>query len=262
MAPKQRTQWMEIGSGTSYFHRTHRPLQCLVFITPLLLFYQIGSLFHGWGVGGGRQATPEHVVAFRLLYDFFHIFGAAGSYMPLAAVIAVLLAWHLARKDPWDFEPKLYLGMSLESVLWAIPVFVIGLAIQRHGAGGAAAAGISSGSGHLSWQSAVVISVGAGIYEELIFRLIAITLLNLILVDILELKIAHAIPIILLVSATLFAAYHKLGDIPVSASYFLFLMAFGVYSAGIFIFRGFGIAVGMHALYDLIAVAATLQRGQ
>ncbi|MEI8195780.1 MAG: CPBP family intramembrane glutamic endopeptidase [Phycisphaerae bacterium] len=255
MAQRQRTtKWMDIGSGTSYFHRTHRPLQCLVFITPLLLFYQIGALFHGWGA---KQATPEHVVAFRLLYDFFHIFGAAGSYMPLAAVIAILLAWHLARQDPWDFEPKLYFGMALESILWAIPVFVIGLAIQQR-----AAAGVAGGGGHLSWQSAVVISVGAGVYEELIFRLITITLLNLILVDIFEFKIAHAIPIIILVSAILFAAYHKLGDNPVSPSYFLFLMAFGVYSAGIFIFRGFGIAVGMHALYDLIVVAAMSQRGQ
>ena len=43
-AAAKRTDWIQMGSGKGYAHRVHQPLQCLVFITPLLLFYQIASV--------------------------------------------------------------------------------------------------------------------------------------------------------------------------------------------------------------------------
>ncbi len=79
----------------------------------------------------------------------------------------------------------------------------------------------------------------------------------MLLVDLFEMKTEHAIPIIILVSALLFAAYHFLGDARMTPAYFFFLTFFGIYAAGLFIFRGFGIAVATHALYDLIVVAMT-----
>lgn len=248
-----------MGSGKGYAHRVHQPLQCLVFIAPLLLFYQIASVVHPVPHQGGSF----HVVAFVLMLKFFAFFGAAGNVLPLAAVVAILLFWHLARKDPWDFDPKLYVGMAGESVLWGIPFFIIGLAVARHvitqTAFGAEmllplAAGGASG---FPWQTEVVLSVGAGIYEELLFRLIAITTLNIILVDIFEMKIQWAIPVIVLVSATLFSAYHYLGTETFHAGTFSFRLALGVYLAGIYVYRGFGIAVGAHTVYDLFVVAFT-----
>jgi hypothetical protein len=228
-----------------------------VFIAPLLLFYQIASVVHPVPHQGGGF----HVVAFVLMLKFFAFFGAAGNVLPLAAVVAILLFWHLARKDPWDFEPKLYAGMAGESVLWGIPFFVIGLAVARHSlmqgfAPGAVPIAAGGASG-LPWQTEVVLSVGAGIYEELLFRLIAITTLNIILVDIFEMKIQWAIPLIVLISATLFSAYHYLGTEEFRAGTFSFRLALGVYLAGIYVYRGFGIAVGAHTVYDLIVVAFT-----
>jgi membrane protease YdiL (CAAX protease family) len=177
--------------------------------------------------------------------------------LPLAAVVAILLFWHLARKDPWDFDPKLYLGMAGESVVWGIPFFVIGLAVARHVITHAftlqpSILGVVTQS--LPWQTEVVLSVGAGIYEELLFRLIAITTLNIILVDIFEMKIQWAIPIIIVTSAVLFSAYHYLGNEPFSAGTFAFRTALGIYLAGIYIYRGFGITVGAHTVYDLFVV--------
>lgn len=272
-AARSRSQRLELGQGP-----THRPLQCLVFISPLLLIYQIGSFVHPWDP---TQPSPVHVIAFTLLLKFFAAFGALGTYMPLLAVIGVLLAWHLARKDKWDFEPSLYIRMAVESILWAVPIFTLSLFVQQglspipqrinsnptphtswiaQPAPPLAAALPSASSSHLSQlpiPNAMIIAIGAGIYEELIFRLIAITMLSLFFVDILELKLVHALPLMILISAFLFAIYHKLGAIPLNLSWFLFLMAFGIYCAGIFLFRGFGIAVGTHAVYDLIVIIAT-----
>ena len=246
---QKRKEWLQIGSGTSYWHRVHRPLQCLVFISPLLLFYQIGAAFHPWqpGVPGAERWD---VVAFILMQNFFRFFGATGTVLPLFAVIAILLFWHLARKDPWDFDPPLYGGMAIESVLWGIPFFVIGMAIQRHipspGAGG--------GLAGLPWETEVVLSVGAGIYEELLFRLIAINVLSLILVDAFEIKPALGVPLVIVLSAILFSAYHYLGTESFEFGTFAFRAAMGVFLAGIYVSRGFGITVGAHAVYDLIVV--------
>ena len=45
---RKRKDWLVFGSGKSYLDRVHHPLQCLIFITPLLLFYQIGSSIDRW----------------------------------------------------------------------------------------------------------------------------------------------------------------------------------------------------------------------
>ena len=71
------------------------------------------------------------MVAFVLMLNFFALF-SAGNVLPLLAVVAILMFWHLAKKDPWEFEPKLYAGMAIESIIWGVPFVVIGLAVTRH----------------------------------------------------------------------------------------------------------------------------------
>ncbi len=247
--PRKRTEWLQFGSGKTYAHRTHWPLQCLIFITPLLLFYQVATLLPA------GKTSPDALVAFSLLLKFFNLFGAAGNILPALAVIAILLAWHLARKDKWMLDPPLYAGMAAESFLWAIPIFIIALVLSRHPL--AAHLPALQSPGDLPWQTEIVLSVGAGIYEELLFRLIAIILLNIIFVDVFELKPQTAIPLILITSAVAFSAYHYLGNEAFSPGPFLFRTAMGIYLAGIFIYRGFGIVVGAHAIYDLLAVTFT-----
>ncbi len=154
---RKRTQWLQIGSGKSYAHRVHQPLQCLIFITPLLLFYQIASTLHPGASG------QEHVIAFILMLKFFGLFGAAGNVLPLLSVVAILLCWHLARKDRWAFDPKLYWGMLGESIVWAIPIVVIGLAFLKHtGPQGPAAAfamgSTAGGLGHISFRGSLTSS--------------------------------------------------------------------------------------------------------
>lgn len=251
---RKRKEWLQIGTGKSYFHKVHRPLQCLVFITPLLLFYQIASFVMPPEPGGGNW----HVVAFVLMREFFALFGAFGNVLPLLAVVAILLFWHLARKDPWDFDPRLYAGMASESIIWGVPFVIIGLALQRHLPG--PAAGIlgtmstETGGGGVPWQTGVVLSVGAGVYEELLFRLIGINLLSMLFIDLCDIKPSLSVPLIIVTSAVLFSLYHYLGTEPFNAATFAYRTAMGIYLAGIYMYRGFGIAVGAHAVYDLILV--------
>ena len=215
----------------------------------MLIFYQVASAINPW--------VPEHgsvpqLEAFTLMLKFFAVFGVAGSYFPLLAVVAILLAWHLARKDKWTLEPKLYAGMVAESIIWGIPIFIIGLALMRYTPAAAATAPMLA---KLPFKLQIVLSFGAGIYEELLFRLIAITALNILLIDVFEVPVPAAIPCIIVISAILFSAYHYLGPESFQMSTFLFRIGIGVYLAGIYIYRGFGIAVGAHTVYDIIVAA-------
>ena len=107
----------------------------------------------------------------------------------------------------------------------------------------------------------IVTGIGAGIYEELIFRLILICVLMVLFQDVLRLGHKKSIILSVLISATLFSAHHHIiyldGQLNQSAAFswmeFSFRTIAGVYFAVLFAIRGFGITAGTHAFYDIIA---------
>ena len=116
----------------------------------------------------------------------------------------------------------------------------------------------------LSWQywvANIATGIGAGIYEELIFRLVLICLLMLLFQDVFRLDHRNSIVLSVLISAALFSAHHHIdflsgqvnpGD-PFDWTRFAFRTMAGVYFAILFAIRGFGITAGAHAFYDIIA---------
>jgi hypothetical protein len=117
----------------------------------------------------------------------------------------------------------------------------------------------------IGWQDVlanVVTGIGAGIYEELVFRLILIVVLMVLFQDVLQ--TGHKISIILsvFISAALFGAYHHIVYLggqfvqssPFNWTEFGFRTIAGIYFAVLFAIRGFGITAGAHAFYDIIAV--------
>jgi len=110
-----------------------------------------------------------------------------------------------------------------------------------------------------SWSSQLLLSLGAGIYEELVFRLMGIALLSLLLEDLLALPRAWASLIAVTASSLAFAWYHFWGTgVAVRPGLFAFYTLAGVYFAGVYVLRGFGIVVAVHAFYDVLIVSAPL----
>ena len=107
----------------------------------------------------------------------------------------------------------------------------------------------------------IVTGIGAGIYEELVFRLILICILMVLFQDVFRMGHVSAIVFSVLVSAALFSAHHHIvyldgqfgAAAPFSLVEFCFRTAAGVYFAVLFAIRGFGITAGVHAFYDIIA---------
>src|SRR5207248_2622508 len=121
-------------------------------------------------------------------------------------------------------------GMGLESAGLSIPVIVLSLLVARY---------VPMAGAHQAGGISLVTPLGAGIYEELVFRLIGFTVLNLVLVDLLHFPKSLGILLIVLISAFLFSAYHYLGYEPFRWRTFVFRAVAGVYFGTIFLLRGF-----------------------
>ena len=225
-----------------YLAVSSRPLMSLVFLLPFILLYEIGTRL--------LLTDPVHgtqdIVAFTLLQRFFAWFGATGRHLPAFAVVAILLAWHLARKDRWSVSLPTLLGMAVESIALAVPLIVFALVLARY-----VALGTPPG---MSIGETLVLSLGAGVYEELVFRLMLCTGLAIVLRNCLKLSVRTSLLLLVVVSATLFSAYHYLGHEVFSWRIFVFRLGAGVYFALLFLTRGFGITAGSHMAYDVLIV--------
>jgi membrane protease YdiL (CAAX protease family) len=100
----------------------------------------------------------------------------------------------------------------------------------------------------------LVLCLGAGVYEELVFRLILCTGLAIGLRNVLRMSERSTMLLVVVCSATLFSAYHYLGNESFNWRIFVFRLVAGVYFSLLFLLRGFGITAGSHMAYDIIAV--------
>jgi membrane protease YdiL (CAAX protease family) len=89
----------------------------------------------------------------------------------------------------------------------------------------------------------------------MVFRLIIITLLMILVKDIMQVKERWSVALAVVVSSLLFAAHHyqPIGADVWSIREFAFRTAAGAYLAAVFVVRGFGLAVGCHVIYDVMA---------
>jgi len=212
-----------------------RPLDALVFLLPLIIFYEVASL-----------ARQDRVIAFDFLQRFFQLFGQVGMWTPGLAVIAILLATHVAAGDKWTIRWRRVGWMYVESVALSVPLLLLNWAVPL---------AASSGGLH-PLLDRMALSIGAGVYEELVFRLILISVMVMIGVDLLHLDRSSVAVTAVILSSLAFAAHHHLpiGREPFEPIRFIFRTMAGVYLAAIFWFRGYGPAAGCHAAYNLALV--------
>jgi len=215
----------------TYIRETLKPLYGLFFVFPMLLLFHLGT----------RNMRVNILV---LSY-----FRGSASMLPPIAVISILLAQHLVRRDKWDLRWRVFGGMAVESVIWVLPLM--------------AASHITTMLFLTATQPAVaghtdsmLIGMGGAVYEEFVFHLIGIGLIMAIFVDGFSLpKIPVAIAAVI-VTAVLFAFSHTnippfQGTDPFSARHFAFRVAAGLCLGALFILRGFGIAVGAHVTWNI-----------
>lgn len=230
------------GARKGYLHATQRPLNSLVLIVPLLVAFHVGTLRYG-----------SNLVAHSLVGDLLGFFGATFTYLPPILIVAVLVGQQWARRDGWKVQPGAVIGMVIESAAYALPLVCLSHLVGPI-ASLAAQAGPAATARALPEH--LLMAVGAGIYEEFVFRLVLVGLGLLVLVDALELHEGAATVGVILAGGVLFGAVHFSfaglgGDKAFAWGDFLFLSGAGAFWGVLYAGRGFGVAVGTHILWDL-----------
>ena len=222
--------------GDGYFEKSRRPINCLLFIIPALLFYHISARL---------IEMDQSLLARRDISRLLGYFGATAEYLAPLLIITVLLGQHIAKRDRWQVNPGSLGIMMFESILWTLPLIAFALLQSQLSAGSA------------SWYSSdeyvvLVGDVGAGVYEEFLFRLIFISLMLVVFVDILKLKEGYVIVASVLISAVIFGLYHvQISSEDTQWARFITRVPMGALWSMAYVYRGFGVAVGAHIAWNL-----------
>jgi hypothetical protein len=282
----KKLQSIALAAKSGYFVRTARAIYALVFLLPVIVIYEaLVFLVNPQLLSEPVSNVRGAVVSFVWVQNFLHYLGmdmkAAWLFAPVV-VIVILLILQLVSRQSWKVRFRDFPVMAGECLIFAIPLVILSLVLNR-GPGQQQAAvnnfntvitcstdssGISeenqddqAGSSQEMYIN-LLTGIGAGIYEELIFRLILIGLSMIFLETILGIRHIRAVIISVIISSVLFSLHHhfvflngqftRTADI-FTMTRFTFRTVAGVFFAIIFAVRGFGIAAGAHAFYDIIA---------
>lgn len=233
---------------------TRRPIPSLAFVTPILLAYELGVTWLG---GGSAEALRTGADAWmrRGLANL----GLTDHWLLPAALVVVLLGWQAASPRDWRFSPVSLVGMATESLILAVALVGLsklvdlGFMMIERSAPPVLMAATGAGGGPASPFAGLVGFLGAGVYEEALFRL---TLVPLMFTALRGLRTPQVIASATAVtaSALLFSLAHHAGTPGEAFTWFAFVFRWlaGVYFAWVFVVRGFGIAVGTHTAYDIL----------
>jgi hypothetical protein len=230
-----------------YYQATRHPWPSFLMLLPLLAFYE-GGIF--WL--GGPQAETLRNGADAWLRWGLQMISPYLAYAPPVLIALLFLGWSYATRGnrPADLA-GVVCGMVIETVFFALGLWglsrALGPALNHFGIR------LQWNPAHVQAIGQAITFVGAGIYEEVVFRLVLFSALAFVLRSI-GLPSLLAVLVAAAGSAALFAGAHHVG--PFGETYdayvFLFRTLAGVYFALVFRLRGFGIAAGAHALYDVV----------
>ncbi len=235
------------GSVRSYWAQSRSHRYSLLFALPLLLLYELLEAVSPVRMQGGVVRNGADVVLTDL---FTYLLGPRGPLVFMAMVIGVSV-WLIRRdRGAGQVRASVFAGMLGEAVMLAL-VFgvVVGTVTAR--VLGPLRAMAASGIGGTSLER-FTLSLGAGLYEELLFRVVIVALISnaLRLVGIGRLPAGVGATVI---GAVLFSAFHYLGALgePFRMESFIFRAIAGLAFSALYLTRGFGITAWTHALYDV-----------
>jgi hypothetical protein len=236
-------------AAPSYWRDTRAPRYSLLFALPLLVAYEgLAFLLSGDAISGVRNGADV------LLKSAFLWLGGRDGILVFGLLlvgVASIRVWRDLRRGG-TITGRYFVGMVAESVVYALLFGLVvgtltGLILR---AASPLSAGPMAGLG-LSTQ--LMISLGAGLYEELLFRVVLVTLLARLARVGLGWNPGASGVFAVILGALIFSAFHYVGPYgdPLKLDSFMFRAVAGVLFSALYLLRGFGITAWTHALYDV-----------
>ncbi|HET7790576.1 MAG TPA: CPBP family intramembrane glutamic endopeptidase [Gemmatimonadales bacterium] len=233
-----------------YLAASRAPRYSILFVLPLLVAYEVLAALEPATRTGSIRNGADVILesAFTAL---------AGRWGPLAflATLIGIGVWLVIRdRRNGTVRPALFAVMLLEAAVLAV-LFGLGVGavtsqlVRPPMAIGALAQGIES----LPLHTQVVVALGAGIYEELLFRVVLVSGLAWFFQRVLGFGSVSSDAGAVLLGALIFSAFHYIGPYgePLALYSFIFRTVAGLFFSAIYVVRGFGIVAWTHSLYDL-----------
>jgi len=215
----------------------------LVLVFPLLLLYQVGVVLIYPMVNGADLLT-------RFLFQNLRLSRSAYlGYTALVAGLFALLVLIFRRRQRIDL--KVFVPVLLESSIYALTMgsLIVFVMTRIFGINPRLAVGLADEG----LVGRLVMSLGAGFWEETTFRLGILGATAALCERVVGMRRFFALAVALGVSSFLFSAAHHIppyGD-PLQLGVFTFRLLAGVFFGLLFWFRGFAVAAYTHALYDI-----------
>ena len=228
----------------SYLLKSRTSFYSFLFTLPLFFLYEINILFLSWDdilvVRNGADFLMRNIL------ESFDIYGLYG--LGLVFFIGLLVTYIFFIKDDQQQEVNVnFLFIMLaESMLWSVVLYFLLFKFMVL---------LMNPVGKTILQQ-VTLAIGAGIYEEFLFRVLLIAGLSGILgfVFMWDKTFKNIIAVVL--SGGIFSAFHFMGEYGDFFSMELFLIRFfaGLILGVLYMYRGFGITAYTHSIYDLIVL--------
>jgi hypothetical protein len=221
-------------------------LTSLILVFPLFLIYQVGVLFTLPMLNGADFVTTFLFASLGLTLKGYLLF--------LAAVVGVFALALALLKRKQHFNGKVFLPVLLESVIYALTMgsLIVLLMTKVLGFPPTLAVGLPE----QGLVTRLVMSLGAGVYEETVFRLGLLGGSIAAFEKLLGMSRWAALFGAFVFSSTVFSFVHYLpptGDAFTFGS-FTFRVLAGLVFGALFKLRGFAVVVYTHAFYDIFVL--------
>ncbi|HEV7365909.1 MAG TPA: CPBP family glutamic-type intramembrane protease [Gemmatimonadales bacterium] len=239
----------------SYWQAARAPRYSLTFAFPLLLLYEILAFtLSGSEFSGVRNGADV------LLKTVFVALGGRSGLVVFGALLVGGGAWIVVqdRRKSGRIEPRVLVLMAAESIVYAlafglvtstltgllIPGIWLSVRLPDLALGALASSSLAT---------QVMISLGAGIYEELLFRVILVSGLAWLARRVFGWRVTAAGLFAVGVGALIFSGFHYIGPYGdrLTLGSFAFRTVAGILFSSLYLLRGFGITAWTHALYDV-----------
>ncbi len=226
----------------NYFKQSKSPFYSFIFILPLFLIYEFGI-----SAISSKDLPTIRNGADVLLRRILATVGIGGVYgMALMLLFGIVIAYFInkGKFKELRIRSNYFLIMIFESIIWSMVLFAILFKGQLL---------LAKGTAKLLLQQ-IVLSIGSGIFEEFVFRVVLVSGLALIIGLFIKKQYWYKMLISIVIAAVIFSAFHFIGeyaDTPITSLFLLRFVA-GLILGYIYILRGFGIAAYSHSFYNLI----------
>ncbi len=233
----------------AYLRFTRHYYYGLLLTLPVFILYEAGI----WWLHNYSRFRVRNLIDVVVKYIIQHI-GASGFFSATIGIFMLMVLLLRPKRDLIIFRVKYIWIFIIESCFFAL-AFAVGMYYGEQL--------VMAVSADLkNYISGVILSCGAGFYEELFFRVCCFGGLYYLAKRVIGIETTISWVIAAVVSSVIFSLAHFIGMVGDMFGWypFFFRLIGGLYFCLIYYFRGFAVAVYAHAIYDILLVFSLFNR--